>query len=151
MARLLLLVLFASACGSITTVGDGGPPGGSGGHLPGTGGAAGRFGGGTGGNSGTSCTQLESEYATELAKAKTCSPNASNQCQQTAPNALACGCETFVNDRSGLDQLQSRWNQAGCQGSTLCPAIACVMPRAASCRAGDGGGASCQDSLVATP
>ena len=148
---LTLLALFASACGSITTITDAGGPGGTGGHVAGTGGAAGRFGGGTGGNSGTSCAQLESDYATELSKAKICSPNASNQCQQTAPNALACGCETFVNDRSALDQLQSRWNEAGCQNTTVCPAIACVMPRGATCRPGDGGAATCQDSLVATP
>jgi hypothetical protein len=145
---LTLLALFASACGSITTIGDAGGQTGSGGRA---GGSGGRFGGGTGGSSATSCVQLESDYAAELAKAKSCSPGASNQCQESAPSALACGCDTFVNDRSALDQLQTRWKQAGCQSGMVCPAVACVMPRGATCRAGDGGSGVCQDSLVSTP
>lgn len=140
---LAFLALIASACGSVTTTGGAGGQTGAGGS--GTGGNN-----GTGGGTGDSCAQLESQYSVELAKAKTCSPNASNQCQEMASTALACGCPTYVNDKSALDQLQSRWDQAGCQNSsTVCPALACVSPRGATCRASDGGSPSCVDTVVA--
>ena len=147
---LAFLTLVASACGSITTTGGAGGQTGTGGRGAGGSGAGGTN-GGSGGSPGESCAQLQSDYSVELAKAKMCSPNASNQCQQTAPDALACGCETFVNDRSSLDQLQTRWNQAGCQNTTVCPAIACIAPKGAACRTSDAGGASCVDPTVATP
>lgn len=147
---LAFLTLVASACGSVTVTGGAGGQPGAGGRGSGGSGTGGTK-GGSGGTTGTSCAQLESDYSVELQKAKMCSPDASNQCQQTAPDALACGCPTFVNDRSALDQLQTRWNQAGCQNTTLCPAIACVAPKGASCRASDAGGASCSDTTVATP
>ncbi len=142
---LALLTLVASACGSVTMTGGTGGQNGTGGS--GTGGTN----GGSGGSTGATCAQLESQYSVELAKAKNCSPNASSQCQETAPDKLACGCNTYVNDKSALDQLQSRWDQAGCQNTTACPAIACVAPRAGVCRPADAGGSSCTDSLVATP
>ncbi len=147
---LLLLALVAAACGSVTSIADASGQGGSGGRHAGTGGKGGG-GTGSGGSTGTSCSQLESDYAAELVKAKSCSPNASDPCAQMAPNALACGCQTFVNDRSALDQIQSRWNQSGCQATTVCPAIACVTPKSAACRPADGGGATCQDMLLAAP
>ena len=143
---LAFLTLAASACGSVTTTGGTGGQTGSGGNGSGTGGTN----GGTGGGSGASCAQLESDYSTELAKAKICSPNASNQCQEMALDKLACGCPTYVNDKSALDQLQSRWSQAGCQNTTVCPGIACVAPRAGVCRATDAGGSTCSDSFLAT-
>ena len=142
---LAFLTLAAAACGSVTTTGGTGGQNGTGGNGSGTGGTN----GGSGGSTGASCAQLESQYSVELAKAKSCSPNASNQCQEMAPDKLACGCPTYVNDKSALDQLQSRWSQAGCQNTTVCPAIACVAPRAGLCRATDAGGAACSDSLVA--
>src|SRR5579884_2925120 len=90
----VLAALLASACGSVTSIGDGGGQGGSAGRRGGTGGQGGSL--GTGGGGATSCMQLESDYAAELARAKSCSPGAAGQCQQTAPNALACPCQTFV-------------------------------------------------------
>lgn len=148
---LALAVMLASACGTVTSTGDGGGQGGSGaagGGGTGTGGAAGSA---TGGTTGTNCAQLESAYANELKKAKSCSPNSGGQCQQMAPNALECSCPTFVNDRSNLDQIQQRWTQNGCAPTTNCPAVACVTPRAAICTPGDGGNPTCNDVSVAAP
>ncbi|HSS39141.1 MAG TPA: hypothetical protein VLT58_10260, partial [Polyangia bacterium] len=124
--------------------------GGSGGAGGGSGGVSGQGGmPGTGGKTGTTCADLQTAYAAALARAKSCSPNGSNQCQDTAPSSLDCGCETFVNDKTMVDQIQSSWNQAGCQNMTsLCPAIACVRPKSGSCRPADGGGSSCVDVLV---
>ena len=136
-----LAALLVTACGSITTTSDGGGQGGAAGHAGGTG-------GGTGGTTGGSCADLQSQYAAALTAAKSCSPSGANQCQQKAPASLGCGCETYVNNRTALDQLESSWNQAGCQNTILCPAIACVSPRAGFCRTNDAGGASCTDVLV---
>lgn len=147
LSSLLLAILLASGCGSVTTIGGGG--GGQGGTSGQNGrGGSGGSGKGTGGTGGESCAQIETAYATALQQAKSCSLGASNQCQQTAPSSLACGCDTFVNDRSMLDTLQSRWNQANCQNGALCPAIACIMPKSASCRATDAGGPACADNLL---
>jgi hypothetical protein len=137
-----LAALVAIGCGSITATTDAGSAAGASGH----GGTP-----GSGGTSGPTCSDLQTQYAAELARAKSCSPNASNQCQDMAPSSLGCGCQTFVNDKSSVDQIQSRWNQAGCQNTTLCPAIACVNPKSGACRPADGGGASCVDLLVNTP
>jgi hypothetical protein len=154
LGAIALLTLSLVACGSITTTGGTGGAGGgtgqggaTGGAGPGTGGT-----GGTGGAGGASCAQLQTEYASALARAKTCSPNLASQCGKTAPDQLACPCPTFVNDTAGLDAIKARWSQAGCQDSTVCPAIACVSPRSATCRPSDAGGASCvDDSSLPTP
>jgi hypothetical protein len=67
------------------------------------------------------------------------------------PNALGCnGCPTFVNDDSGFSQFENAWNQGNCGQNQVCAAIACLAPRAATCKASDGGGAVCVDSLLAT-
>jgi hypothetical protein len=137
-----LAALMVTACGSVTTTGDGAGQGGTAGR------GSGGTGGGTGGTTAGSCSDLQTQYAAALTAAKSCSQTTSNQCQQKAPASLGCGCETFVNSRTALDQLESSWNQAGCQNSVVCPAIACVPPRSSFCRAGDGGGASCSDVLV---
>lgn len=149
-----LAALLTVACGSITTSGG---TGGQAGQASGQGGTGARGGGsgkggGSGGTAGTgggaTCAQLQNDYDTALAQARSCSPGANNQCQQNAPSSLACGCETFVNDTSTLDAIRSRWNQANCQNQTVCPAAACLQPRSSSCRPADGGGSACVDSLI---
>jgi hypothetical protein len=141
--RLLLLLalpsLFNVACGSVTMTGGTGGQNGSGGSTGGNHGT----GGGTGGES---CAQLQDAYAAAFPQARACSPNSGGgQCDQQVPSTLGCGCQTFVNDKSTLDQIQARWTAANCQA--VCPAIACLAPKTGACRAGDAGGGTCADVL----
>ena len=142
-------LLLAASCGSISSTNDGGSGGSRGtGGTTGSGGNQG--GGGQGG--GPSCDQIQAAYKAALAVARACSVDGTNQCQKTAESALGCtGCPTFVNDDSGLSQFSNEWNQAGCNQNEVCPAIACLAPRAATCKASDAGGATCVDSFLATP
>ncbi|HTB60267.1 MAG TPA: hypothetical protein VLC06_20495 [Polyangia bacterium] len=149
-------LLLAASCGSVSSINNDGGRGGS----PGTGGATGTGGNqGTGGNngsggstSGLTCDQIQADYQAALAAARGCSVGGSNQCQKTVSNALGCnGCPTFVNDDSGLSQDENAWNQAGCSQNQVCANIACLAPKAATCKASDAGGATCVDSFVATP
>lgn len=151
----IVTLLLAASCGSVSSIGDGGQGGSTGtGGATGTGGMAGKGGnGGNGGStSGPTCAQIQADYQAALATARGCSVGGANQCQKTVSNALGCnGCPTFVNDDSGLTQFENEWNQAGCNQNQVCTNIACLAPRAATCKASDAGGATCVDSLVATP
>jgi hypothetical protein len=151
LSLIALLSIAAAACGSISsTATDGGGKGGA----TGTGGATGAGGNqGSGGQTGgLSCAQIQTDYKLALAKARQCSAGAANQCQQMASTELGCnGCPTFVNDDSGLSAPETAWNQAKCDQNQVCTNIACVSPKGSTCRAGDGGGAICIDTLVATP
>jgi hypothetical protein len=146
-------LLLAASCGSISSTASDGGQGGS----PGTGGASGTGGthgsGGNGGSTGgPSCAQIQNAYQAALATARQCSVDGSNQCQKMVANALGCnGCPTFVNDDSGLSQFSNEWNQGGCNQNQVCTDIACLAPKAATCKASDAGGATCVDSLLATP
>jgi hypothetical protein len=131
-------LLLAASCGTVTS------SGGTGG-ANGTGGAGGQGGGST-------CDKIQAQYKAALTAARACSPDATNQCQKNVPDALGCnGCPTFVNDDSNLSPFSDQWNQAGCNQGQVCPAIACVAPKSATCRASDAGGGLCVDQLVATP
>jgi hypothetical protein len=164
--RVLSLASLLTACGSVTmTGGTGGQTGGGTGGMAtggnrggGTGGMAtgGNHGGGTGGmatggnrgSGGETCAQLQDDYTAALPQARSCSASSGgSQCDQQAPSMLGCDCQTFVNDKGALDQIQQRWTIQGCQA--LCPAIACLAPRSGACRAADAGGAACTD--VYTP
>jgi hypothetical protein len=153
-----LLLLLAASCGSISSTagagGAGGVVGGSGGGTA-TGGVSGTGGthGGSGGQGGgPSCDKIQADYKVALTAARACSPDATNQCQKSVPNALGCnGCATFVNDDSNLSQFSNEWDQAGCSQNQACTNIACVAPKSATCRASDAGGALCVDQLLATP
>jgi len=125
--------------------GPGGHPGtgglggtGAGGISMGTGGEAGKpgGGGGHGGEGGKTCEQLVSEYAKALQEARVCTPGATAQCQQLAAQTLSsCNAcpQVPVNDASRVTMIRSQWLAQGCAMPTLCPAIACVMPRGAIC------------------
>ena len=133
-------LLLAASCGSISSTSDGGQGG-----SPGTGGSGGSTGAQT-------CNQIQAAYQAALATARECSVGGSNQCQKMVANALGCnGCPTFVNDDSSLTQYENAWNQGGCGQNQVCANIACLAPKAAACKASDAGGATCVDSLVATP
>jgi len=141
-------LLVAASCGSISSTAKDGGTGGS----PGTGGTTGTGGnGGDGGQGGgPSCEQIQAAYKTALAAARQCFVGSTNQCQKMAQSALGCtGCPIFVNDDSALSQYDNAWNQAGCSKDQVCPAIACLTPKAATCVASDAGGGTCVD--VATP
>ncbi|HVV50822.1 MAG TPA: hypothetical protein VHO06_14245, partial [Polyangia bacterium] len=118
----------------------------------GTGGGAATGGaqGGGGQSGGLTCDQIQADYAVALDKARDCSPNASNQCQKMASSELGCtGCPTFVNDTSGLSALEAEWTQGQCGQGQVCPNIACIAPKSATCKAGDGGGsAKCVDATL---
>ncbi len=149
----IVTLLLTASCGSVTAIGTDGGQGGS----PGTGGATATGGThGSGGNGGAaggpSCAQIQGAYQAALATARACSIDGTNQCQKTVTSALGCGgCPTFVNDDSGLSQYDNEWNQAGCGQNQVCPAIACLAPKTATCKASDAGGAACVDSFLATP
>jgi hypothetical protein len=156
------LLLAAASCGSISSSAtDAGGKGGASatGGTVGSGGTTGNGGtqgsggnGGSGGSGGMTCDQIQAAYKVALVKARACSAGATNQCQTMASTQLGCnGCPTFVNDDSGLSAFASEWSQAQCDQMQVCTNIACLSPKGATCRAGDGGGAICVDSLAATP
>ena len=145
-------LLLIASCGSVSPIVSDGGQGGS----PGTGGATATGGtqgsGGSGGSAGgPSCEQIQTAYQAALVTARECSVGGTNQCQKMVASGLGCGgCPTFVNDDSGLSQYDNAWNQAGCGQNQLCPAIACLAPKTATCKASDAGGATCVDSFLAT-
>jgi hypothetical protein len=117
---------------------------------PSTGGTGGSATGGSSGAGGSSpdgglssCSELTTQYAAALAASKSCDIGASGQCAQQVPASLAVcsgGCTEYVNDATTLNQIQLKWNQAGCGNvAVLCPAIACLQPYAGVCVATDGG------------
>jgi hypothetical protein len=137
-------LLLAASCGTVTSSGGTGGAGGA----NGTGGSAtGGTQGGTGGQGGAAtCAKIQADYKVALAAARVCSPDATNQCQKGVQSALGCtGCPTFVNDDSTLGQFSDQWGKANCDQGVVCPAIACVQPKSAVCRAADAGGALCVD------
>jgi hypothetical protein len=152
-------LLLAASCGSISSTSDGGRGGSPGtGGATGPGGSGGTGGGGSGGGGsggstgGLTCDQIQAAYRAALATARACSVGAANQCQKTVSSALGCnGCPTFVNDDSGLSQYENAWNRGGCGQNQVCANIACLAPKAATCKASDAGSATCVDSLIATP
>jgi hypothetical protein len=147
---LLSLVSLFPACGSVTMTSGTGGQNGSGGT--GTGGKAtgGNHGSGGTGTGGATCSQLQDEWAAALQQARSCSVGSGGgQCDQQAASTLGCDCQTYVNDKSPLDPILSRWDAQGCQAQAVCPAIACLAPRSGACRASDAGGGTCAD--VYTP
>jgi len=154
-AMILGVALFGGACGSVQSL-DG--TGGSGGQAgtPGTGGTAGggghRGGGGTGGQGGQTCDEIEAAFEQALVAAMSCTLGADHQCQAMAPIGpldMCPGCARYVNDATALNALRAQWEAQQCSQPTLCPAIACVVPRDATCVAGDGSsGATCQATAL---
>jgi hypothetical protein len=112
--------------GGAGTTGAGGKGGQAGG-----GGQGGK--GGTGGSALT-CAELQTAYAKAMVDARKCiAALAVLQCTQQVTSALACGCPTFVNDKTELDKIKAQWDAAACGAAILCPAIACPAPGMATC------------------
>jgi hypothetical protein len=155
----VLAVACLWGCGGVSAPGgDGGQAGGGGATgaagQGGTGatGGAGHGGGGGGvagqdGGAGASCDELASQYVTALVVASACTVGAANQCALLVSSSLSpcfVNCMTFVHDATPLGDLEARWKAAGCDSKpTVCPAIACLMPTAGTCAAGDGGAGQC--------
>jgi hypothetical protein len=133
----------------------GGGHGGAGGHVGagGHGGAAGGT-GGLGGQGGQTCDEIKAAYEQAQVAAMSCTLGAANQCQAMAligPLDMCPGCAQYVNDATALNALRAQWEAQSCSQPVLCPAIACVVPRAATCVAGDGSsGATCQPGALTT-
>jgi hypothetical protein len=127
----------------------------------------------TEGNSTTSsteaCDSLVTRYASTLLKAKACTPGREStvgqpgdvsSCATTMPNALTCGCPTYVNAEAqeaidALNELRRRWTALGCELSVYCAPVACYAPTGGACSTDDSspvsadglGSGTCQDLL----
>ncbi len=86
------------------------------------------------------CASLPMMYAAAYQRAQNCDPTLSTQqCAQLVPSAVPCGaCESYVNDRTELDQILAQYQAANC-GRFACPAIACILPSPAVCLPVEGG------------
>jgi hypothetical protein len=116
------------------TGGTGGGTGGTGGTGGGTGGTGGT-GGGTGGTGGTkSCSELEADYASALASAKTCFGSAT-ACNGMADKQLGCTCQTAVVPTSSayaqLGPIKQQWYQQNCDAGVVCGP--CPTPSGVAC------------------
>ncbi len=104
----------------------------------------------------TGCNQLASSYAKALAAAAACDPavavSGAGQCSIEVPDALGCGCPTRVNpaNQAALNQLkdlQSQWQQLGCDQAIACPQSApCFAPTSTSCKGDPAGSGTCVSS-----
>jgi len=135
-------------CGSVTKTDDAGSNDGAAGGGAGNGGGGSMANGGSNGGAGstgagghdasvevrgTSCTDLQSQYAAALPAARSCTVGASDQCGQLVSSELSpcfSNCMTYVQDATMLNALKDAWIAAGCnnQGPIACPAIACLAP-----------------------
>jgi hypothetical protein len=82
------------------------------------------------------CPVLQTDYAAELAIAKSCSAGTDN-CDQTVLDALDCGCTVFVSSaRTGaltsLEQIRTAWKNKSCSTGIAC-GVVCTVPTSASC------------------
>ena len=71
------------------------------------------------------CQDLERDYPTALDDAKSCDPNAANQCTKLISEGLVCGCEAFVNPENAeaivtAQALQEKYAAGQCAGDVLC-------------------------------
>ena len=116
--------------------GMGGDPGlgGTGMTTGGAGGMAGKPGnGGSGGKA--NCDELAMQYADALEAARACNARSGKeQCTETTPSSLTCGCDVPVNpDNTDAVAELERLRKAGAGCAMACPAIACIKPGPAEC------------------
>jgi hypothetical protein len=80
------------------------------------------------------CTAYETEYKEALVRARVCSVGGKGQCLMQVPNALRCGCATWVNTAVELDGIRAKWMDSGCASCTrYCPLIACPALTSSVC------------------
>jgi hypothetical protein len=64
--------------------------------------------------------------------AQMCDPRASAQCQHVVAASPGCHCTIHVNDASTLNDIQGRYDRAGCPTNT-CAGVLCVNPGTGAC------------------
>ncbi|HET7543873.1 MAG TPA: hypothetical protein VFK05_28575 [Polyangiaceae bacterium] len=137
----------ASSAGS-SNAGDGGAP--SEGGTSAGGGAAGNAGASAGSGGDSDCAKLKQQFQGLLEKARVCDRDATDQCSPSSTvEPLGCGCAVLVNAKGVYTDAARKARQAyldaKCMESGVCPAIACVAIKSASCAA-----AATGDSFVCT-
>ncbi len=139
-----------------TNRGSGGMIGGGTGGTQGIGGMNGGSGGSNGadagaggaGGSGPSCNSLQKAFTIALANAKSCVVGGTGYCGVVTSDKLDCGCPTHVNDTKDIDSIRAQWTAANCS-TGVCPNIACIAYKSATCSVPSGGTAAvCTDSLT---
>ena len=74
--------------------------------------------------SGDECYGLGSSYQGLLERAKSCDPQAANECTQLVAGALRCGCETFVNpnmySRDAVAAVEKEFSANACGEGVTC-------------------------------
>lgn len=116
--------------GAFASGGDAGSAG-----APATGGDASAA--GSSGYESVACPVLQTDYAAELAIAKSCSTGTDNTCDQTVLDALDCGCSVFVSSaRTGaitnLEQIRTAWKNKSCSTGVAC-GVVCTVPSSGTC------------------
>ncbi|MFO0572050.1 MAG: hypothetical protein U0263_40885 [Polyangiaceae bacterium] len=152
---LVPIALLSAACSSSSS--DAAGTGGAAGQVS-SGGAAGSAGTGSGGaagsggmgaadsgSGGTQCTDISTQFASALVKAKQCSlfPGTS-KCDLLVKKSLECGEYEFVDSSNTdavaeLKKLQTQWDQAVCDGPEVC-GVGGYAATSATCEAGGQGG-----------
>jgi hypothetical protein len=108
------------------------------------------------------CQDLERDYATALADAKSCDPNLANQCSKLVDEGLVCSCGAFVNPEKGeaiatAQALQQEYAGGQCRGNVLCGECApaqfgyCTLEGRCETIHDMGGGAACKVGGIVYP
>lgn len=74
-----------------------------------------------------SCQEVEEDYRQAIDAAKTCDPQASDQCSQLITEGLVCTCGTFANSDNAaaiaaVREAQERYDLLGCSANVVCGA-----------------------------
>jgi hypothetical protein len=110
-----------------------------------SGGTAGGDAAGAGASAGSGgeadCARLKQQFQGLLDKARVCDQGSTDQCSPSSTiEPLGCGCAVLVNAKGVYTDAARKARQAyldaKCVDSGVCPAIACLAPKAASCAAG---------------
>ncbi len=96
------------------------------------------------------CSDIQAVYSAAIDEAKTCDPQAANQCTESVFVGLQCGCTSFVNPEQTdaievAQQAQQDYGMLSCGGDVLC--APCQEPTSAYCSA-EG---RCVDTFEITP
>jgi hypothetical protein len=128
----------------------GGTTGGTGdtGGAGGTGGSSAGDGGSGGSSTNPDCAAHARAYDMALEAARACNAGSGkDQCTQTVPGDLQCGCAVYVNpdNEEAVAELQRLMKENPEDCIVFCPAIICVEPETATCVARSGGPSNGED------
>ncbi|MBC8131544.1 MAG: hypothetical protein H7X95_01080 [Deltaproteobacteria bacterium] len=133
---------MAATGGRAMVIGTGGAVASASGGVIGSGGVSHSGGArGTGGSTGTTaeCQQYMHDYDAEIPAARACklNGNQAKACAVLVPQKLAgCGssCMIYVDKANMLDQIQKKWDKAGCVAPP-CGTATCNSPSPSICSA----------------